>query len=417
MYEKLFSEINIGSHLIKNRIIFSGPATGFAKDGQPTTQLAAYYLERAKGGVGLIELEPALVFNKYTMSTWWEFAGRIHTYGVKIIAALEMPHENGDTSDDDVDQDMIETIGIMCNAGLDGISLLLENESALGGNRIKSLLQKAARKCGEDFLIGIHLSCHNTNSGKARTNLLRDLGVDYLVVSNDEGDDKTDMSIPVAKRVNFSESDDCEKLLQNGDVDLVALSEQLVCDPYWPVKTELGKEKEIRRHDCCKEDDDSMSAGRISCMLNPYLGQENRYSENNMTPAARFKNVIIIGGGPAGMQAAITASQRGHCVFLLEKEDELGGRLKSQNLLEAADWFIGEMKRNQVDVRLGLPVTSEHIAVLKPEIVIMAAGDNLSRKTMVSSLHKKGIQVIDINDGGGSIGQAVRCGFNVAIGI
>lgn len=80
MYDALFSEIQLGNHTLKNRIVFNGPVTGFAKEGQLTTQLEAYYLERAKGGAGLIEMEPALKFQEHGISDWAEFAERTHIW-------------------------------------------------------------------------------------------------------------------------------------------------------------------------------------------------------------------------------------------------------------------------------------------------------------------------------------------------
>lgn len=422
MYDTLFSEIQIGSHTIQNRVAFCGPVTGFANDGQPTTQLAAYYLERAKGGAGLMELEPALVFNKHSIGIWREFAEQIHAYGTKLAATFEILHDYISKEAEAVDRVITESVELIRAARFDGVTLSLKKtlrdgkETGQAGIRVKKLLHVISKKCGEYFFKGVHLHLNGSGSDKATAKDLQDAGADYLVLPCADGYDESGVSIPVAKKVRFSGPESCEELLLNGGGDLVALSGQLVCDPFWPVKAELGKEKEIRKHDYCKEDN-AIPEGRISCMLNPYLGQESRYGENNMTPAARVRNVVVVGGGPAGMQAAITASQRGHSVLLLEKEDELGGRLRTQNMSEAAEWFVEEMKRNQVDVRLGLPVTTEHIAALKPEIVIIAAGDHPSRKKLVSSLRKKRIQVVDINDDNYSIGQAIRSGFHVAIGI
>lgn len=416
MYDFLFSEMEIGGYTVKNRIVFCGPITGYARGKHLTTQLAAYYLERAKGGAGLIELEPALAFRKQCLSEWREFVERIHAYGTKLVASLKIRHKRTDAAEKDAEKELAESSEFIRRAGLDGISLLLENKK-VEGNWLRSHLQKITAGRKGNFLLGVHLTTPDAESGKAAAEFLQDAGVNYLVLPKHNGYDEFDTSVPVVKSVGFPDPDSCEKWLRNGGGDMVALAGQLVCDPYWPVKAELSREKEIRMHDCCENESETMAAGRISCMLNPYLGQESRYSENNMTPAAKFKNVVIVGGGPAGMQAAITASKRGHRIFLFEKEKELGGRIKAQGCPEAVDWLVGEMKRNQVDVRLGVPVTAEHVAVLKPDIVIMAVSGSPARKPIISSLHEKGIQVIDINDCDCSIGQSIRNGFNVAIGI
>lgn len=417
MYKDLFAEIQIKNIIIKNRIIFCGGESGFAKKGQPTTKFEEYYLERARGGVGLIELEPNLLFNKCNISNWREFIRRIKTYNTKIVATFDLQNFVLNSKESSFEKSILELTDLLHNVGIDGISFIFKNEKQLNCFIREELLIRIGHKHNEDFLIGLHLPASGIKDNKLLENFLKESVVDYLAIPSYEESFKLDVPITIVKSVSFAEPESCDKLLRDCDVDLLELNKQLKCDPHWPLKAELGKENEIRKCYCDKEERCVIPTGQITCVFNPYLGFEYKYSENNMIPAAKIKNIVVVGSSVAGMQVAITASKRGHVVFLLEEDDELGNNLKVTNGMEIVTWYVEELKRNQVDVRIGLPVTSQHIAVLKPDIVIIDGLDSPNIKSIASSFCEKGVQVIFMNYTRCDLGDAIMSGFNIAIGI
>ena len=176
----------------------------------------------------------------------------------------------------------------------------------------------------------------------------------------------------------------CEQVIERGDADLICIGRQLICDPFWPIKAETCKEDQIRP--CLNCDDGCVNYllnkhSGIRCVLNPYMGYEDLYTESNMAKAANEKNVVIVGGGVAGMQAAITASRRGHKVTLLEKSGALGGQMilaakppHKEVLNQACAWFVGEVERQGVDVKLNCEANLDTIKNLSPDAVIVTVG-------------------------------------------
>jgi 2-enoate reductase len=116
----------------------------------------------------------------------------------------------------------------------------------------------------------------------------------------------------------------------------------------------------------------------VTCVINPALGKENAYQ---IRAAGKAKNVVVVGGGPAGMQAAIVAAKRGHKVTLFEKEAKLGGQLNiaalppfKGDIFPWIDYLVNEVKKARVEVGLSTDATAEIVTRKKPEAVIIATG-------------------------------------------
>jgi NADPH-dependent 2,4-dienoyl-CoA reductase/sulfur reductase-like enzyme len=126
---------------------------------------------------------------------------------------------------------------------------------------------------------------------------------------------------------------------------------------------------------CCE----SLAFRSVTCTLNPAAGREREFAL--LSKAPKSKNVVIVGGGPGGMQAAITAAQRGHTVTLLEKTGRLGGQYhlakvppKKEMINWACEWQSGEVARQNITVKLNCTATIGNIKSLNPDVVFVASG-------------------------------------------
>jgi len=173
-----------------------------------------------------------------------------------------------------------------------------------------------------------------------------------------------------------------EKILRDGRVDFLALGRTLLADPHWPNKARDGRVDEIIKCISCNT---GCIGGRIfrdlhiRCAVNPITGREQGYG--TLIPAGKKKKVLIVGGGPAGMEAARIAQMRGHRVTLAEKEGKLGGQLRlaavppgKDKINWYSDYLMGQMKKLKIKVQLKQVVTPGYVQRLKPDAVIVATG-------------------------------------------
>ena len=150
--------------------------------------------------------------------------------------------------------------------------------------------------------------------------------------------------------------EEAEELIANGDADIVALCRSLIADPAWPNKALEQKSDQIRRCIVCNKCWDNISDGRpIRCSINAAAGRE--YALGPLTIAKEPKHVLVIGGGPAGMEAARIAASRGHRVTLLERNKQLGGKLVEASrapyhaeLTRVGDYLVRQLAETGVDV-------------------------------------------------------------------
>jgi len=175
---------------------------------------------------------------------------------------------------------------------------------------------------------------------------------------------------------------DGERLLEEGVTDFVAVGRGHLADPQWANKSRDGKEDLIRKCIGCMSCIKTTMGGRPAiCTVNPCLGRETIYGGDMLVRNGDGRTAAVIGGGPAGMQAAYTLSKRNFKVVLLEKEARLGGTLNladkpphKELITELIETQKNELKTAGVEVRLNTKATVDDVKALNPYGVIIAAG-------------------------------------------
>lgn len=173
-----------------------------------------------------------------------------------------------------------------------------------------------------------------------------------------------------------------EKLLKEGVSDFVGVSRGQMADPEWVNKTKAGREVLIRKCMGCMQCNKSVVIdGYLSCAANPVTGRGTMYNDEYLIRSGEGKNVVVIGGGPAGMQAAITLAKRGFSVDLLEEKDYLGGMAylatvppHKTMVAEFIKTLTAEMKEYKVNVQLNTKADLDTVKALNPYAVVVANG-------------------------------------------
>ena len=188
--------------------------------------------------------------------------------------------------------------------------------------------------------------------------------------------------------------EDGEKLLKEGAVDAITMGRALNADPFLPNKAMLGKSEDIvpciRCLYCYHS---ATNHTNVQCSVNPRYRRENRVPLH-LPKAERVKTVVVIGGGPAGCVAAITAEQRGHNVLLFEKSNELGGQLRlaqyeqhKKQLTAYQKYLKTQLTKSSVKLHMNTEATPELIKKLAPDAVIIAIGAE-SRKLALPGMDR-----------------------------
>ena len=171
-----------------------------------------------------------------------------------------------------------------------------------------------------------------------------------------------------------------EEILRSGKADYIAIGRGLIADPELPAKTLQGRPEDVAP---CVAALQCVNRGvlrdePITCLVNAALGREREYE---IRPAERVKTVAVIGGGPAGLEAARVAALRGHRVVLFERDRELGGQLllgsrapRKETFAELIGYLSGQLAKLGVEVRLGVQATAAKVAVAGADAVIVATG-------------------------------------------
>lgn len=473
----LFSPLKIGQTVVGNRVCFSAHLTNFSEDYKISDRHIHYYVDRAKGGCGLIITEEMSVhptdhayeklvdaFSPDVIPGYKKLTKAIHEYETKIFAQLNHNGIQGDgtisrlpvwgpsSAADPLFREMAKEMEIEeiqeCvdyfarsalhaqEGGFDGIELQLGHSSlirqflspltnlrtdAYGGsfeNRLRFAFEVliAVRKAvGNDFTLGVRLNADEMHPlGGLTLEDSKEIAVrfeatgqlDFIDLSLGtfynlylvEGSMHTPLAytVPLAASIRsvvnlpvfacnrINDPHLAEKILCDGHADMIGMVRAQICDPEIVNKTREGRVEDIRYCIACNQGcigRVGIANKRVGCVQNPAVGEEKDFGIGTLRPADKKKKVLVIGGGPAGLEAARVATLRGHKVILYEKQTEVGGQnliarkgAGRQEIEGAIRWLLTQVEKLKVEMRLGIEVTPEIIIDQAPDAVVVATG-------------------------------------------
>jgi len=494
-FKMLCSPFQIRDMKLRNRMVKAPQGLRYnEKEGFVNDKVKGFYESIARGGAGLLTLEPCTIDGGPTglnsVGLWddkfipglTELVQLVHQHGCMVIpqlfhrgqGALQastglQPVAASSLSEDELPapgfnppreltvaeiEDLIEKYAKGAErarkSGFDGVELhaahsyLLEGflsrvwnkrQDAYGGsleNRARILVEiikLIKERVGQDYPVGVRYNGEEWGTEEGITieesqgiaRILEEAGADYIHVASfgygsrpwkftpdqwlypEPAEDmkpfvkrlkKEGLNIPAAEAIKRAVSlpvigvgnitiELAEQLLQKGKVDLVAFGRYLFADPAFPNKVCSGMLEDIAPCTHCSTCQTYTQVQYRRCRINAAMGHEQEYAEYNMKPAEKKKKVMVVGGGPAGMEAARVAALRGHEVSLYEREPQLGGLLPLAALvkgLEVEDLpAIVRYLRTQIAklggrILLGKEVTPALIEEAKPDVVVLATG-------------------------------------------
>ncbi|MDR2018410.1 MAG: FAD-dependent oxidoreductase [Syntrophobacterales bacterium] len=325
---------------------------------------------------------------------------------------------------------MVEVLqGIKAEVGRNfpvGIRLCgLELLDDRGGNTFEESLEsfKIAEKAGADF-VSVTIGWHESSQSV----ITRDVPMGHWLYVAEAV--KKEVNVPVMMAFRQFLPEIPEKALERGSIDFWEACRPMIADPELPKKAREGREDEIIPCIACNLCFSRLYYHQpIGCSVRPNLGKEAdpAWGYYGFARVKKPKKVVIVGGGPSGLQCASVAAARGHKVTLFEKAHKVGGSVLlaakvddgAMELLRPVKMLEGECRRNGVDIRLGVACTPDIIAKEGPQVVVLANGAGIRKAPYLSSqafltpedIMAKGIKpprrTVIIGGGGVGLGIAV----------
>jgi 2,4-dienoyl-CoA reductase-like NADH-dependent reductase (Old Yellow Enzyme family)/thioredoxin reductase len=472
-FSHLFSALSIGKLQLRNRIVLPPMGNRYPSfGGRVTERLVRYYVEMAKGGVGLIIVQFACVTSTgrssyYPLGIWdndqipglRQLAEAIREQGTPVLIQLahvgamgvsditgtqpvgpspvacfkrETPRELSIAEVEILVEAFGQAARRALEASFDGVEihmahgyLLQEFLSPLtnrrndhyGGDlngRLRfplEVLERIREVVGADTPIFCRLCVDEAipggivpEDGVRIAQALEQAGTDVIDVTGGAAETfhvsvpsqadapggrllplaaavKQAVKVPVVAVGKLHDPKDMDRVLARGQADLIAVGRGLIADPELPRKTREGRLRDIRPCLACNAPECHGRTFRqlsMGCVVNPTVGRER---DLGLRPAQKQRRVLVIGGGPAGLEAARVAALRGHEVVLCEKEPRLGGQFylagqspHKQSHLALIDYYARQLETLKVDVSLETALDVDGVLTIAPEALVVATG-------------------------------------------
>ncbi|MFB8764055.1 oxidoreductase [Nocardiopsis alba] len=509
-YPHLLEPLDLGFTILKNRVIMGSMHVGLEEAPNGFERMAAFYAERARGGVGLIVTggiapnpEGATFTGSAKLTTGEEveqhrlITEAVHREGGRIAmqilhtgryafseesvsaSALQapispfVPHALTEEEIERTIEDFARCAELAHAAGYDGVEIMgsegylinqfiapatNKREDRWGGsfdNRVRfplEILRRVRERVGTDFIIVYRLSMLDLVPDGSTYDEVVELGrrveaagadivntgigwhearVPTIATSVPRGAYtwitarlRKELSVPVVAVNRINTPEVAERILAEGEADMVSLARPMLADADFVAKAAAGTPEEINTCIGCNQAclDHTFSLKITSCLVNPRACHE---TELILSPTRVRKNVAVVGAGPAGLAFSVSAASIGHSVTLFDSASEIGGQLNMARRVpgkgefdETLRYYRVQLDKHGVDVRLNTTVTEYDLGGY--DEIVLATGVSPRTPDIPGIDHPSVVGYVDVLRGGAPVGEKVAIigaggiGFDVA---